>query len=145
LRSRVRKSRRDLWITLYINFCTNAVCTCVLSVQALYCTAYTPSRIWPSLLQLSSKFDYRHVSASYIFCIWLRLVQCCKCFPSHEIVRLLSVAWLILSYKRMRKEFWTAHVCRHFLCSLLVVRWTLLLMRCYFKNWPGLYISGTEK
>jgi hypothetical protein len=51
-----------------------------------------------------SKFCYGQILASYIFCVWLRVVMHREHAHFHGFVQLLFVAYTIMLYNRIHKE-----------------------------------------
>jgi hypothetical protein len=59
----------------------------------------------------------------HIFCVGLRLVQCCEHFHYHDFVWLLLATCIVLLYNHIRTEVWKTCVNCEMVCALDNCQW----------------------
>jgi hypothetical protein len=76
---------------------------------------------WPYSHMNGHKLDHRLVQASYVFCVWLRLVLYCE--HSHDFIWLLPVSCTILLYNCIHMEGWKPSANHGPVCTLEYFQW----------------------
>jgi hypothetical protein len=62
--------------------------------------------------------DRHKVQVSYVFCVWLSLVQCREHMNLHDFVWILLAASIILLYNNKNAVCWKLYVIRKLVCAL---------------------------